>query len=107
MHYTNYHHINHNPVERARKKSLYIVVVAKATTQVGKPPRLLTYLCHICGIVKHNLINCQKFDKMQTMFKDKGGKITKNKHIVEVKMVNALVNMVDVHITIQSKVIEK
>ncbi len=29
---------------------------------------------------------------MQTVFKDKGGKITKNKHIVEVKMVNALVN---------------
>jgi hypothetical protein len=79
-------------VERAKKKNLYIVVVAKATTHVGKPPRLLTYLCHIFGIVKHNMINCQKFDKMQTVFKDKGGKITKNKHIVEVKMVNALVN---------------
>jgi hypothetical protein len=52
-------------------------------------------------------MNCQKFGKMQTMFKDKGSKIMKNKHVVEIKMVSALVNMVDVHITIQSKVIEK
>ncbi len=44
---------------------------------------------------------------MQTMFKDKGSKIMKDKHVVEIKMVSALVNMVGVHITIQSKVIEK
>ncbi len=94
-------------MERIRKWNLYIIVVAKAIAHVGKPPRSLTYPCHICGIVKHNLMNCQKFGKMQTMFKDKGSKIMKDKHVVEIKMVSALVNMVDVHITIQSKVIEK
>jgi hypothetical protein len=38
---------------------------------------------------------------MQTMFKDKGNKNTKNKPIGKVKVTNALVNMVDVHVTIQ------
>jgi len=33
------------------------------------------------------------------MFKDKGGKIAKNKPIVKVKVTNASVNMVDVHVT--------
>jgi hypothetical protein len=33
------------------------------------------------------------------MFKDKGGKITENKPIVEVKIMSVLVNMVDVNVT--------
>lgn len=44
---------------------------------------------------------------MKTMFKDKGGKTIKNKPIGKVKITNASVNMVDVHVTIQSKVIEE
>ncbi len=39
--------------------------------------------------------------------KEKGNKNTKNKPIGKVKVTNALVNMVDVHVTIQNKVIEK
>ncbi len=45
--------------------------------------------------------------KMQTIFKDKGGKTTKNKPIGKVKVTNASINMVDVHVTVQSKVIEE
>ncbi len=44
---------------------------------------------------------------MQTMFKDKGGKTIKNKPITEVKITNASINMVDVHVTTQSMAIEK
>jgi len=44
---------------------------------------------------------------MQTIFKDKGSKTTKNKPIGKVKVTNASINMVDVHVTIQSKVIEE
>ncbi len=38
---------------------------------------------------------------MQTIFKDKGGKTTKNKPIGKVKVTNALINVVDAHVTIQ------
>ncbi len=44
---------------------------------------------------------------MQTMFKDKGGKTIKNKPIAKVKVVNASINMVDVHVTTQSMAIEE
>lgn len=39
--------------------------------------------------------------------KGKGGKITETKPIVKVKIASALVNMVDVHATIQSKASEE
>jgi hypothetical protein len=38
-------------------------------------------------------MNYLEFGKMQTMFKDKGGKIVKTKSIVEVKVDCSLVNM--------------
>jgi hypothetical protein len=47
----------------------------------------------------HKLTNCPRFREMKNMFKDKGGHSTKSKPIVEVKMVIALVNMVDVNVT--------
>jgi len=68
---------------------------------MNKPSRPLNYVCHVCGILGHKLTNCLKFCEMQTMFKDKGNKNTKNKPIGKVKVTNALVNMVDVHVTIQ------
>jgi hypothetical protein len=41
------------------------------------------------------------------MFKEKGGKTIEIKLVVEVKIVNALINMVHVHVTTQSKANEK
>ncbi len=52
-------------------------------------------------------MNCLRFNEMQTMCKDKGGKITETKPIVKVKIASALVNMVDVHVTTQSKASEE
>jgi hypothetical protein len=40
---------------------------------------------------------------MKTMFKDKSGKTIGSKPLVEVKVVNVSINMVDVHVTTQSK----
>ncbi len=46
------------------------------------------------------MTNCFKFGEMQTIFKDKGRKVTLgNKPIAKVKVVIALKNMVDVHVT--------
>jgi hypothetical protein len=39
------------------------------------------------------------FNKMKTMFMKKRGKIAKTKLVVKVKVTNALVNIVDVHVT--------
>jgi len=44
---------------------------------------------------------------LQNMFKDKGGKTIETKPVNEVKIANVLINMVDVHVTIQSKTSEK
>ncbi len=44
---------------------------------------------------------------MQTMCKDKGAKIIETKPIIKVKIASALVNMVDVHVTTQSKANEE
>jgi hypothetical protein len=41
------------------------------------------------------------------MFKDKGGKPAKSKPETEVKVVNALVNMMGVNVTTQSKTSEE
>jgi hypothetical protein len=68
---------------------------------MSKPLRPLNYVCHVCGILGHKLSNCPKFCEMQTIFKDKGGKTTKNKPIGKVKVTNALINVVDAHVTIQ------
>jgi len=47
-------------------------------------------------------------EKMQIVFKDKGGKFVESKPIAEVKVITTLVNMVDVHFaTIQNKAIEE
>ncbi len=43
---------------------------------------------------------------MQTMFKDKG-KTIENSFLAEIKVVNVSINMVDVHVAIQNKVIKE
>jgi hypothetical protein len=52
----------------------------------------------------HTLTNCLGFSEMQTMCKDKGAKIIETKTI---KIASAFVNMVDVHVTTQSKANEE
>ncbi len=84
MYCTNYHCTNHN-IKTCRSKKEELIVIAKAATQVGKPPRLLNYPCHIFGIVGHKLTNCPRFNEMQSMFKDKANQSTKSKPTAKVK----------------------
>ncbi len=99
--------MNHNMEMCKSKKEEPNVFVAKVSAQASKPSKPLNYPCHICGTMGHKLTNYLKFVKMQTMFKDKGGKTIKNKSIAKVKVVNASINMVDVHVTTQSMAIEE
>jgi hypothetical protein len=50
------------------------MVVSKVFAQTKKP-----YPCHICGVIRHKLIDCSNFNGMQNMFKDEGVKSTKKK----------------------------
>ncbi len=45
----------------------------------------------------HKLMNCPRFREMQSMFKDKGS--TESKPAINVKLIIASVNMVDVNVT--------
>ncbi len=104
MYCINCHCTNHKVKTcRNKKKEELIVVATEATTQASKPPSLLNNPSHIYGIVGHKLMNCPRFGEMQSIFKDKRIQSIESKLTIEVKMVIASVNMVDVNVTTHSK----
>jgi hypothetical protein len=109
MYYTNYHMTNHNvETYRVKRKENPILVVYKVITRQIKLQKPMKYSYHICGDTKHNIIDCPKYNDMQNMFKNKGVKPTRKQVVVEPKVSNPLVHMVDVNMAItESKVIEK
>ncbi len=60
----------------------------------------MRYSCHICGDTKHKIIDCPKYSDMHHMFKNKGVKTVEKPSVVEPKVVNSLVHMVDVNMVI-------
>jgi hypothetical protein len=65
------------------------------------------YSFHICGDMGHKIIDYHKYNDMQNLFKNKGMKIAKKPYVVELKVVNPSIHMVDVNMAItRSKVIE-
>jgi hypothetical protein len=53
----------------------------------------------------HKVMGCPKYNDMQNMFKNKGVKIAKKPYVVEPKVANPSIHMVDVNMTItRSKV---
>ncbi len=109
MYYTNCHRTNHN-VEtcRVKRKEEYVLVVYEVTTQQIQVQRAMKFFCHICGDTRHKIINCLKFNDMKNMFKKKGVKTSKKPYVVEPKVANPSVHVMDVNILItMSKLIEK
>lgn len=82
MYCTNCHHKNHNVKMCKSKKEKTFATAIEVIAQIGEPSKPLNYPCHIYGIAGHKLMNHSKFGEMQTMFKNKGGKLVENKHIV-------------------------
>ncbi len=63
---------------------------------------------HICGDIRHKIINYPKYNDMQNMFKNKGVKITKKQAMVEPKVANPSIHIMDVNMAItKRKVIEE
>jgi hypothetical protein len=68
----------------------------------------MRYSCHICGEIEHKIINCPKYNDMKNMFKNKGVKTIEKTSLVEPKVANPSVHIVDVNIAItRSKVIKE
>jgi hypothetical protein len=66
------------------------------------------YSCHICGDIGHKIIDCHEYNDMQNMFKNKGVKTTKKPSIMEPKVTNPSIHIVDVNMAItKRKVNEK
>ncbi len=71
MYCTNCHHTNQNVKTCRSKKEEPTITTIEAITHANKPPKPLNYPCHICGIMKHKLMNYPIFGEMQIIFKDK------------------------------------
>jgi hypothetical protein len=82
-----------------KKKEKPIVVTMEVNAQLIKPLKPLTYPYHICGMNRHKLTKRPRFNEMQTMFKDKGNQNVEKKHVADVKVTIASMNVVDVHVT--------
>jgi len=66
------------------------------------------YSYHIYDEIGHKIIDCPKYNDMHNMFKNKGVKTTKKPPMVEPKLANPLIHIVDVNVAItKNKVIEK
>jgi hypothetical protein len=60
----------------------------------------MKYYYHICGDTGHKIIDCPKYSDMQNMFKNKGMSIVEKPSMVELKVTNSSVHMVDVNMSI-------
>ncbi len=68
----------------------------------------MRYSCHICSDTGHKIIDCLKYNDMKNMFKNKRMKNIIKQIVVEPKVVNISVHIVDVNMAIIiSKVTEE
>ncbi len=109
MYCTNWRKTNHNvETYRIKRKEDPLPTISKVITQQIKVQRLVRYSYHICVDTGHKIIDCLKYNDMQNMFKNKGVNPTKKQLVVESKVSNPLVHMVDVNMVItRSKVTKK
>jgi hypothetical protein len=65
MYYTNYHMTYHN-VETyiVKRKENFVPIVFEVTTQQIKVQKPMRNSCHICGDIRHKIINCPKYNDM-------------------------------------------
>jgi hypothetical protein len=91
---------------RVERKEDLIPTIFKTITQ--KIKKHVKYSCRICVDTRHKIIDCPKYNDMQNMFKNKGVKPIDKQVVVEPKVSNPSVHMVDVNMAIiRNNVIEK
>ncbi len=80
----------------SKEKEEFIPIVSEVTIQQFKVQRHVRYSYLICGDNGHKIIDYPKYNDMQNMFKNKRMKTTKKPFVVEPKVANPLVHIVDV-----------
>ncbi len=82
-----------------------------ATIEAAQPSqksqKTSSYVWHICGLNGHNMTDCPKFVEMEKLFHGKSMGIIEVQPVVETQTINIDVNVVDVIVTIRSKVTEE
>jgi len=72
MYYTNCHRKNHNvETYKVKRKENFIPTIFEVTTQHIQIQRPMRYSCHICGDIRHKIIDCPKYNDMHNMFNNK------------------------------------
>jgi hypothetical protein len=108
MYCINCHRTNQNVENcKVKRKENSILVIFKVTTQQIKLQKLMKYSCHICGDIRHKTIDCLKYNDMQNMFKNEGVKTTEKQVVVEPKLANPLVHIMDVNMAITRNKVTK
>ncbi len=109
MYYTNCHKTNDNVKTcKVQTKEKSILIVYKVTIQQVKIKRPMRYSCHIYSETRHKITDCLKFNDMQNMFKNKGVKTIEKPFVVDPKVVNPLVHVMDLNMAIiKNKVTEE
>ncbi len=100
---------NHNVENcRIKIKENHVRIIFEVTTQQIKIQKPMMHYCHICDDTGHKIIDCPKYSDMQNMFKNKGMKTIKKPYVVEPKVANPSIHILDVNMAItKSKVIEE
>jgi hypothetical protein len=90
---------------KSKNKKEPFVATTWATYQTQKGQKNSSYACHICGLNGHKMADCPKFVKMQKNFQLKNNaSSSKGKAIVEVNIIIADVNVIDVNVATKSKI---
>ncbi len=108
MYCTNCHTRNHNVENyKVKRKEDHVPIVSKVIIQYIKVKRPLKYSCHICGDTKHKIIDYPKQSDMQNMLKNKGVKIAEKSFMVEPKVANPSIHIMDVSMAITKNKVTK
>jgi len=60
---------NHNvETYKVKRKEDLVPIVFEVTIQQIKIQRPMTYSYHVCGDIRHKIIDCLKYNNMQNMF---------------------------------------
>ncbi len=81
-----------------------MVATTEATQPSQKTKKTSSYACHIYGLNECKMIDCPKFVEMQKMFHGKSMVVVEVQLVAKTQTVVVDLNMVDVNVTIRSKV---
>ncbi len=101
MHYIYCHRTNHTIENyKVKRKEDFVPTIFEVTTQQIKVQKPVKYFCHICGDTGHKIINCPKYNDMKNMFKNKGVKTIEKPYVVEPKVANPSIHVMDINMAI-------